>query len=83
MARIIVYSVDSFKLAVQRLANPRTHEVVTDRMTSITLVPRTTSRHRHYIQYSTRNEQEIATLLSWLTEQGYHIIEGFVQEVVA
>lgn len=83
MARIIVYSVEDFKKAVERFTWIKTHEVVTDGISTITMVPKTTSRHRHYIQYTANDEQEIHQLLAWLEQRGYTIIHGYVQEVVA
>ena len=83
MARIIVLSVEEFKRALDRLARPQTHVIVSDGASSIVAVPRTTSRHRHYIQYSSVNDAEIAQLVEHARGQGFEVIIGFVQEVVA
>lgn len=83
MARIIVLSVEEFKRALERLARPQTHVIVSDGASSIVAVPRTTSRHRHYIQYSSVNEAEIAQLVEHARSMGFEVIIGFVQEVVA
>ena len=79
MARVILFSVASFKKALRRMAKPQTHEVVTDYATTITLVPKTTSRHRHYITYSSNNEEEIKELAKEAEKLGYEVLEGYVQ----
>ena len=74
MARIVVYSLDGFMRAVSRLARPQT---------TVYIIPKTTSRHRHYIQYTASSPEELDKLLHWLRQQGFDPIEGYVQEVVA
>jgi len=83
MAKIVVYSAGEFRKAVDRLARPQTHVIVTDGATSIVAVPRTTSRHRHYIQYASVDEREIGELVEYVKGRGFLVIEGFVQEVTA
>ncbi|MEB3862338.1 MAG: hypothetical protein GSR84_09005 [Desulfurococcales archaeon] len=81
MAKIVVYSAEGFKRALERLARPQTHVIVSDGASSIVAVPRTTSRHRHYIQYSSVNEAEIVQLVEYAKSQGFEVITGYVQEV--
>ena len=83
MARILVESPEEFKRALERLARPQTHVIVTDGFSSITAVPRTTSRHRHYIQYSSVNEGEVAELVRYVEGRGFVVIRGIVQQEVA
>lgn len=83
MAKIVVYSSEEFKKALSKLARPQTHVIVTDGLTNIVAVPRTTSRHRHYIQYSSTNESEIESLVKHVRDAGFEVITGYVQEVPA
>ncbi len=83
MARIVVTSLEAFMRAMHALDNPRTHVLVTDGFAPVELVPRTTSRHRHYIKFLVNEEQEIARILAEAEKQRYTVIHGSVQEVVA
>ncbi|BAF34758.1 hypothetical protein ASQ66_gp46 [Aeropyrum pernix spindle-shaped virus 1] len=81
MAKIVVYSVEEFRRALSRLARPQTHVIVSDGATSIVAVPRTTSRHRHYLQYSSTSVEEIGSLVEHARREGFEVILGHVQEV--
>jgi len=83
MARIVVTSLEEFLKAMRALANPRTHVLVTDGYATVELVPRTTSRHRHYIKFLVDEEEEISKILVEAEKQHYTIIKGSVQEVIA
>ena len=81
VAKIVVYSIGEFKKALDRLARPQTHIIISDGATSIVAVPRTTSRHRHYIQYSTTSEAEVEKLIEYVKGEGFEVIICYVQEV--
>ena len=83
MAKLVVYSTEEFKKALSKLAKPQTHVIVSDGATSIVAVPRTTSRHRHYIQYSSTHEAEIEKLVEFVKKEGFEVILGYVQEVTS
>ncbi len=83
MAKIVVYTAEEFKRALGRLARPQTHVIVSDEASNIVAVPRTTSRHRHYIQYTSIHDEEIAQLVKHARDQGFEVIIGYVQEVTA
>ena len=80
MARILVEGPEEFRKALERLARPQTHVIVTDGFSSITAVPRVSSRHRHYIQYSTVEEGEVEELVRYVRERGFVVIRGIVQQ---
>ena len=42
-------------------------------------MPKTASRHRHYITYSSNNEEEIKELAKEAEKLGYEVLEGYAQ----
>ncbi len=77
MARIVVLRKEDVRKALASLARPQTHIVVTDEASQVMLVPKVTSRHRHYYQYSGPKE-EVAELVEAARKEGYEVIVGFV-----
>jgi len=77
MAIITIAVKEDFEKIVKSI--PRhAYMAVTDKATYIWLVPKVTSRHRHYYVYSTRIEKEIDELLTMIKTLGITIIEGSV-----
>ncbi len=79
MAKIVVLSGVEFRRALERVARPQTHFVVTDWASSIMAVPKVASRHRHYIYYTTMNSDEIRELAEYAKSKGFDVIQGYAQ----
>ena len=56
---------------------------MTDELSSIVLVPRVTSRHRHYLQFTPLSEEEVRKAIEHVKREGFEVIQGHVQEVMA
>ena len=66
MAKIVVYSLGEFRRALERLANPLTHVVITDESTSV---------------ISSVDERDVAEAVEFARGRGFEVILGHVQEV--
>ena len=77
---VIVYvdSLGEFVKALEYLANPRSHVVISDGISTVELVPRVASRNRHLIRYIA-TEQDVSRAVEEATRRGYRIVRGRIQ----
>lgn len=84
MAKVVLYNEEAFITVMEKHAQPTTHFVVTDESSVITLVPRVTSKHRHYYQYmELKDPRVIGILIEKAKELGYDVLPGHVQETTS
>lgn len=78
MAVINVTEKEDFIRVIREDIPPKAYKAVTDELTYVWLVPKVTSRHRHYYRLDLKDEGEWEEIKKELIKAGIGIIRGHV-----